>query len=120
MALKKLNPSLYKNKVENPNETVYEIINAQDGLGWGLAIADIKESELHVHQQIKEVYTILEGRLELDLDGNLHQLKEGESIEILPKVKHKAKSLGQDPARIVALSFPAWTPEDHHIIKGGE
>ncbi|HUU50249.1 MAG TPA: cupin domain-containing protein [Nitrospinota bacterium] len=118
--MKKLNPSLYKNKVENPNETVYEVITAQDGLGWGLAIVDIKESELHVHQQIKEAYIVLEGKLELDLDGNLHQLKKGESIEILPKVKHKAKSLGQDPARIVALSFPAWTFEDHHLIKANE
>lgn len=115
--MKKLNPSLYKNKVENPNETIYEIVTAKDGQGWGLAIADIKESELHVHQQIKEVYLILEGRLEVDLNGSLHQLRKGESIEILPKVKHKAKSLGQDSARIVALSFPAWTLEDHHLIK---
>jgi mannose-6-phosphate isomerase-like protein (cupin superfamily) len=115
--MKKLNPSLYKNKVENPKETVYEIMTAEDGYSWGLAIADIIESELHIHYKITEIYVVLEGVLEVTLDGNPQKLTVGESVNISPGVKHKARSLTGEPARIIALSFPEWTSEDHHLLK---
>ncbi len=113
--MKELDPTLYKNKVENPKETVYELITTVDGLGWGLAVADIDESELHLHRKTKEIYTVLEGSLEITLDSKTKVLGEGESLEIPPGVKHKAKSLGRGRARIVAVSIPAWTLEDHHL-----
>lgn len=113
--MKELDPSIYKNKVENPKETVYEVITVADNLGWGLAIADIEESELHFHNQTKELYIVLEGSVEVTMDSETKVLKEGDSLEILPGLKHKAKSLGSDRARIVAITIPAWTLEDHHL-----
>lgn len=117
MALKEFDPSLYKNKVENPDEIVYELITTDDGLGYGLAIADIGNSELHLHHQTREVYVVLEGTLELVMDGNVQVLKPGESITIPVETKHKARGLNGKAARIIALSSPAWAFEDHHVIK---
>jgi len=111
--MKKLDSSLYKKKIENPNETVYEIITTEDNLGWGLAIADIGKSELHYHKKTKEFYLVLEGGLKVILDGRTHVILKSEGIEIPAGVKHKAKSANGNRARIAAFSFPAWTPEDH-------
>jgi len=117
MALKKLDPSLYKNKVEHPKETVYEIITAENGLGWGLAIADIEESELHVHKKVKEIYVVLEGALEITLDGHRGRFKPGTCIEIFSGVKHKARSLRKERARVGVFSIPPWISKDHFILK---
>ncbi len=116
--MKKLNSSLYKKKVENPNETVYEVITAEDDLGWGMVYADFGESEAHYHKKISETYIVLEGELEVIFGENdIHHLKTGESIFIKPGQIHQARSLGGKPVRIAAFTFPAWYPEDH-IIKG--
>lgn len=115
--MKELDPAFYKNKVENPKETVYEILTAEDGHGWGLAIADIEESELHLHKQTKELYIVLEGSMEVTLNSKTKVLKESDSLEILPGVKHKARSLGSGRARVVVVAIPPWTPEDHHLLE---
>lgn len=117
MALKELDPKIYKNKVENPGETVYEIIAAEDDVGFGLAIADIEKSQLHIHREMTEDYLVRNGTLEVILNGKRHVLREGESITIPPDTEHEARSLEQDPGRIIVISYPAWTPEDHHLIK---
>lgn len=119
--MKELDPSLYKNKVENPNETVYEVITAEDGLGWGMVYADFGESEAHFHNKISETYIVLEGELEVILGkGDIRRLKVGDSVFIKPGVKHKARAVSGKSARIAAFTFPAWYPEDHHIIEKNE
>lgn len=117
MALKELDPKIYKNKVENPGETVYEIIVAKDDVGFGLAIVDIKKSQLHVHREITEDYLVRNGTLEVILNGKCQVLRKGESITIPPNVEHEARSLEQNPARIIVVSYPAWTSEDHNLVE---
>lgn len=120
MALKELDRTRYKDKVENPKETVYEVITTKDGLGWGMAIADIGRSELHWHEETMEVYLVVEGTLEVTIDEGMeervHYLNRGQMVLIQPGFEHKARTLGPDPARIVAFTFPAWTLEDHHLV----
>ena len=116
--MKELDSSLYKNKVENPNEIVYEVITTEDGLGWGMVFADFGESEVHFHNKISETYVVLEGELEVVLgEDDIRRLKTGDSIFIKPGLKHKAHAVGRKPARIAAFTFPAWYPEDHHLVK---
>lgn len=115
--MKALDSSLYKNRVENPEETVYEIITTEDSLGWGLAIADIRRSKPHIHYKTKEFYIVLEGSLKVTLRGKSCILKTGESVEISPKIWHKAEAVGENYARIAVISFPAWRLEDHHVLK---
>ena len=110
----------YRNKVvmTDGKETIYEIIFAEDGLGVGLAIAEIHESRPHHHNETRETYLLISGELEVFIGDTMHLLAErGQSIEIPLRTRHWARSRGDGPARILVSTVPAWTPEDH-ILEG--
>ena len=45
-----INPRLYQNRKSFAAERVYELTTARDGLPFGIAIADIEQSQPHVHR----------------------------------------------------------------------
>ncbi len=107
-----IDPKLYKNKKEFPQEIVYEITTKEDNLPFGIAIADIMHSTPHHHKKTVEVYTGVQGDLEVTLDDEPHIIHPGDSIRISPGVVHSAKSLGDEPARITVISIPEWSQDD--------
>ncbi len=110
----------YKNRVEvnDGQEVVYEIITAEDGIGLGTAIADIKSSAAHWHATTKETYTLVSGVLEIWIGTERHVLDvPGQSLAIPTDIAHWANSLDDKSARVLVTSVPAWTPEDHHLVK---
>ena len=108
----------YKNKVDaSPGETIYEIITKEDGLSFGLAIADIMQSEAHRHDSITEIYSVLEGEIELAVNGHTKILVCGDSDTIRPGTIHSARSLTDQQARVSVISIPPWNPGDHHLVK---
>ena len=52
----------------NPAEIVYEVTTIKSGLPFGIAIADIQQSEPHYHEVTIETYTVVQGDLEVSLD----------------------------------------------------
>ena len=117
-----LDPSLYHTKQsfpspDNPRQIVYEATCHLPHLGWGVAYADILETVRHLHRQTRETYVHLEGPpLVVELDGEVHLLEVGDSLDIPVGVAHQARSRGAGPARVVVTSCPAWTAEDHHLL----
>lgn len=115
-----LNPeipnNLYKSKVELNGETIYELIDTDCGLGWSAAVADIIESRPHKHLFTKETYTMLEGVLEVFIDDKKYILHPGEVLSIPLNAIHWAKSLTNQPARILVSCTPGWTQADHIYI----
>ena len=108
----------YKNKVKaSLGETIYEIITEEDGLSFGMAVADIERSEAHMHRDTTEIYTVLEGEVELTIDGKTKILTAGDTITIRPGPVHSAKSLTKKRARVSVTSSPPWSPSDHHLVK---
>lgn len=112
-----LKPELYKKKIEHGKECVYELFTRQDGLGWNAVIADIEESTPHFHKRTTEVYTVLNGTLEVFINELSYVLNPGDVIVIPLNSVHWARSLTDKPARIMCTCVPAWTPEDHHLVK---
>lgn len=118
-----LDPSLYHLRKVNPapddpKEIVYEATSGLPDAGWGLAYADIVESVRHVHHHTREHYAHLAGpTLIVELDGIEHRLDRGGSIDIVPGTAHKARSATSDPVRVVVVTWPQWTPEDHHLLE---
>lgn len=108
-----IDPHLYQLRIDLPKETIYEMIGAQDGLGWSLAIADIIQSEPHFHRHTLETYTVVEGDLEVNLEGRFYLLHPGDSMLIPLLSVHSARSLTDQPARILVSCIPGWTAEDH-------
>ncbi len=62
----------------------------------------------HYHKHHTEIYYILEGHGEIELDGNRHHLKPGDSILIKPHCRHRA--IGR--LTILNTSIPTFDPED--------
>lgn len=105
-----------KQKIELPNETIYEILCEEDGLGCGAAVADIVCSEAHHHEVMTEVYVLVSGALRLYLvepNQVIHLSARGQSFTILPGITHFAEQVGEEPARVIVNSIPSWTPSDH-------
>lgn len=112
--LKKKYPgaNIVLNDPRNPTEIVCEVDPKK-----GRAIAIIDKSIPHVHKYTKERYIILDGNLDLYVDGVKNELKKGDIFDIKPGQVHYA--IGNE-TWVEALSKPPWTPKDHIIIKGNK
>src|SRR5215217_764036 len=119
--MKQLEPTIgrshYQNKKAGAAETVYEITTQQSGLPFGVAIADIQQSEAHFHRVTVETYTVVQGDLEVSLNGEQHILHPGDVIKIPPGVVHSARTLGETPARITVTTIPEFSQEDYYLAE---
>ena len=109
----------YKRKVAVPDglETIFEVLAEEDGLGFGLAVADVIRSVPHFHRFTRETYILVSGRLQVVIGNGTHHLCEpGHAVDIPPGMIHWAKSADDAPARVLVLTFPPWSPEDHVIL----
>jgi quercetin dioxygenase-like cupin family protein len=120
-SMRKLEPDidtcLYQNRKAMRAEVVYEVTTLKNALPFGIAVADIEQSEPHFHKVTTETYTVVQGHLEVSLDGEQHLLHPGDVIKILPDVTHSARSLDETPARITVTTIPEWTQEDYYPVK---
>ena len=74
-----------------------------------LHIVDIQEdSRVHYHKRMTEIYLVLEGEGQMELDGELFPLKPMTSILIKPGCRHRA--IGK--LRIVNIAIPAFDEAD--------
>ncbi len=74
-----------------------------------LHITDISlDARTHYHKRLTELYYILEGEGEIELDGERHPIRPGVAVLIKPGCRHRA--IGKLKALIVAT--PAFDPTD--------
>ncbi len=99
------------NKVELPKETVYE-----SGLEGpvGIALALIRESEPHYHNEMTEWYLVTKGSAKAYLDGKEVYLKEYDVLKIPPRTVHYVKA--EKEIELWVITQPPWKPEDHHRV----
>jgi mannose-6-phosphate isomerase-like protein (cupin superfamily) len=72
-------------------------------------VVDIEEdARVHYHKKLTEIYLVLEGSGEMELDGRRVPVKPLTAILIKPLCRHRA--VGR--MRIVNVSIPAFDPED--------
>lgn len=107
--------NLLKGKqIKLKQETIYE--TTLKNLPFGLALADIKKSEEHIHQKTKEWYFVVNGSGYLYLNGKKILLKENDLVFIPPKIRHFAKKRGIKRFRLLALTAPPWNKKDHYLL----
>ena len=74
-----------------------------------LHVVDIQEdSRTHYHKKMTEIYLVLEGEGQMELDGKLFPLKPMTSIFIKPGCRHRA--IGK--LKIVNIPIPAFDEAD--------
>jgi mannose-6-phosphate isomerase-like protein (cupin superfamily) len=95
--------------VECPcGESHRAFLEESDGVA-SLHIADIStDARAHYHKRLTEIYYILEGEGEMELDGERHAVRPGDAILIKPGCRHRA--IGR--LRVLNVPVPAFDPED--------
>src|SRR5689334_12864863 len=89
-------------------ETRRAFMNDVDGVA-SLHIVDISiDARTHYHKRLTELYFILEGEGQMELDGELHAVKPGDAILIKPGCRHRA--IGK--LRVLNVPVPAFDLAD--------
>jgi mannose-6-phosphate isomerase-like protein (cupin superfamily) len=83
-------------------------VNDADGVV-SLHIVEISEdARTHYHKRLTEIYYILEGEGEMELDGERHAVRPGDAILIKPGCRHRA--IGK--LRVLNVPVPTFDPAD--------
>ena len=95
--------------VECPcGESRRAFVDDADGVA-SLHITDISaDTRTHYHKRLTEIYYILEGEGQMELDGELHPVRPGDAILIKPGCRHRA--IGK--LRVLNIPVPAFDPAD--------
>jgi mannose-6-phosphate isomerase-like protein (cupin superfamily) len=89
-------------------ETRRAFLNDPDGVA-SLHIINISvDAKTHYHKRLTEIYYILEGHGQMELDGQLHPVRPGDAILIKPGCRHRA--IGQ--MKVLNVPVPAFDPAD--------
>jgi mannose-6-phosphate isomerase-like protein (cupin superfamily) len=89
-------------------ETRRAFVDDTDGVA-SLHIVDISaDARTHYHKRLTEIYYILEGTGEMELDGERHAVRPGDAILIKPGCRHRA--IGK--LRVLNVPVPAFDPTD--------
>lgn len=60
----------------------------------------------HLHNQVENVYYVLEGRGVIRIDGTDHEVAPGQAVFIPPGVPHSAHNSGDGPLRLLEIYAP--------------
>ena len=60
----------------------------------------------HLHRRARQVFFVLSGELEIELDGTHHRVAAGQSLEIPPGVPHHTWNPGRIDAQFLVISSP--------------
>ena len=83
-------------------------VDDPDGVA-SLHVVDISaDARAHYHKRMTEIYYILEGTGEIELDGERHPVRPGDAILIKPGCRHRA--IGR--LRVLNVPVPAFDSAD--------
>ena len=113
-----LDPKYFGPKISRPeNYWVYDLIpGSKVEERWSLALIEIYDSPKHFHRIENEQFIVVNGILDIEIDGVHHILNVGEAIETKPGMVHQLKSANARPVRVLCFSFPAFDPTDKHYV----
>ena len=82
---------------------------AEPGNAASMHVVDIEsDSRAHYHKRMTEIYLVLEGEGQMELDGKLYPVKPMSAIYIRPGCRHRA--IGK--LRIINIPVPAFDESD--------
>ena len=83
-------------------------VDSKDAVA-SLHVVDIqKDAQTHYHKNMTEIYLVLEGEGQMELDGNLFPVKPMTAIYIKPGCRHRA--IGK--LKIINIPIPAFDADD--------
>ncbi len=68
---------------------------------------------LHYHEKMEEIYFILEGEGEIEINGEWHPVRAEDSVAVPIGVKHRMKNRSMNqPLKFLSVNSPAWQASD--------
>lgn len=83
---------------------------------WSTALVNIHDSPRHFHRIEVELFFVVNGTLEIEINGAPRILNAGEHITIYPGMVHRLTSASKEPVHVLCFNFPSFDPNDHHLI----
>lgn len=111
-----------KVKDANPREItcgiMRDLTTSKDFQGMDFVHVTISDStKKHYHKKLTEVYYVLKGSIDVELDGAVEHLEKGEMIMISPNTNHKAWKTSEEDAEILVICCPPWAKEDEILVE---
>ena len=96
--------------------TIRVLLDAENGTAnQSLAEAELapgQATERHYHARSEELYVLLEGSGEMDVDGERASVGPGQAILIPPGARHQIRASGAGPLRFLCCCAPPYSHED--------
>lgn len=89
-------------------ETRRAFVDDPDGMASLHVVQVSSDARTHYHKRLTEIYYILDGDGEMELDGQHHVVRPGDAILIKPGCRHRA--IGR--LKVVNVAIPAFDPQD--------
>lgn len=75
-------------------------------------------ANLHYHEKMEEIYFVLEGEGEIELNGEWHRIKAEDSIAIPVGIKHRMRNTSEDNIlKFLSFNSPEWQQLDMIICE---
>ncbi|HEY8628520.1 MAG TPA: cupin domain-containing protein [Gaiellaceae bacterium] len=75
-------------------------------------LAPGQATQRHYHRASEEIYVVLDGEGEMELDGERRRVDVGDAIAIPPGAWHELRAGGDRPLRILCCCAPPYRHED--------
>jgi mannose-6-phosphate isomerase-like protein (cupin superfamily) len=69
-------------------------------------------TQRHYHDETEEIYFVLEGEADMEVDGDRARVEPGQAIPIAPGARHQIRNVGSRPLRILCCCSPPYRHED--------
>lgn len=74
-------------------------------------------ANLHYHKLMEEIYFVVEGEGEIELNGKLHKLKSEDAVAIPVNTKHRMRNTSKTKElRFLSINSPHWQAQDMIIL----
>jgi mannose-6-phosphate isomerase-like protein (cupin superfamily) len=75
-------------------------------------LAPEQATQRHYHRDSEEIYFVLDGEGEMELDGERRRVVPGDAVAIPPGAWHELRAVGDRPLRILCCCAPPYRHED--------
>ncbi|MCC7491457.1 MAG: cupin domain-containing protein [Fimbriimonadaceae bacterium] len=101
--------------VECPCGVAQRVLTAADGAGCSVHFVSIRhDSARHYHRRSTEVYVVIAGHGEIELDGQRHRLEPGTVVLIPPLTRHRAVPGDQGLELLNVVQPPFDARDEYH------
>ena len=69
----------------------------------------------HHHRESEEIYYLVEGSGEMEIDGERARVTAGDAILIPPGAWHQIRADAEGPVRLLCACAPPWRPDDTYF-----